>query len=165
MFILLYFFCMQLYSKVTQACPAAVISSCSPEREWERERRWEPLWSQELSCFRTSNYCSLRCVYTMAKSTRTALLWMCVWHIWQFHCRSNTASWLLCAHWLFLSHFLLSLNNGMVIKEWNMETEIDDWKGNVGREREGDAIVLHPVLVILSIWPSLGSLKGDEGQI
>lgn len=32
------------------------------------------------------------------------------------------------------------------------------------REREGDAIVLHPVLVILSIGPSRGSLKGDEGH-
>lgn len=34
-----------------------------------------------------------------------------------------------------------------------MEIETDNGKGNVGgeREREGDAIVLHPVLVILSI--------------
>lgn len=40
-----------------------------------------------------------------------------------------------------------------------------DGKGNVGREgeREGDAIV-HPVLVILSIWPSPALWRGVKDK-
>lgn len=61
----------------------------------------------------------------------------------------------------------LSLNKGMVINEWNMETEIEDGKGNVGRERAREGGRCYCVVSCFSNSIHLtisGSLKWDERQ-